>query len=77
MDFPPTSPDLNIIENVWSLLSRLVFADGKPKTDMESLKKDILEAWNAIPTETINSEVKSMYKRLRAVVDAHGLSTKY
>lgn len=72
--WPPRSPDLNIIENMWKVLSDLVYDAGQPK-NLNDLKIRILKA-----TETINNErrdiIKNMYSgfrhRLTSVLKSNG-----
>ena len=47
LHWPPQSPDLNPIENVWGLV-KLRVAQRHPKS-MEALKKAIREEWKRLP----------------------------
>ena len=53
---PPQSPDLNMIEDIWSHMDR----DKKDLKDLESKLRDI---WNEIPLETIRASVASLPRR--------------
>ena len=66
-DFPPRSPDLNPIENMWSLVDRLVidFYEG-------DLRAAVKKAWDSIPTQTVNNLVLSYKSRLQKVVALEG-----
>ena len=55
LKFPSKSPDLNNIENLWSLIFGHFFRDEKPKRDVQELKEAIKDAWSNIPAETINN----------------------
>ena len=77
ISFPPKSPDLNIIENVWNLLARQVYSDGKPKRDINELRQSIIQSWWILSPITINGLVDSMKDRLIAVIKSDGSSTKY
>lgn len=68
--WPPRSPDLNVIENLWSLVERQLA--GKRGEDERSLEKVVLEAWNAIPTSTINGLVLGFSDRLVKCVHLKG-----
>ena len=69
------SPDLNPIENLWSILN------SRMKDHCCSTKEELFEelkaAWEALPVETLTSLVDSVPRRLQAVIDAKGYPTKY
>ena len=76
-NWPSKSPDLNPIENLWGILARKVYPNCKQYTSKEELKTAIIEAWDSIDQETIESLVASMPRRIHAVLDVNGNSTKY
>ena len=79
LDFPPYSPDLNIIENMWSLLSGLVYKDGLPK-NLRELKDKIhrsINLINATKRQYIINLYKSMSERICKVLEMHGKTLKY
>ena len=45
--------------------------------DMDQFKAAVVEAWEAIPQETINRCIGSVHRRLRAVAQAQGGATLY
>lgn len=65
--WPPNSPDLNIIKNVWSLLqkrvNRLIFNYGLP-ANKEQLADYAYTAWYTIPNALIDNLYKSIPKRI-------------
>ena len=71
------SPDLNIIENVWSKLKHGLSKIGKLPNDVNSLKKDIAEVYSSIQVSYIRSLIKSMTRRCSKVIEAKGGQTKY
>ena len=75
MDWPPQSPDLNPIENVWKTLGERSKARN-PKTT-EQLWNVLLEEWNKITQQDINKLISSCSRRCQSVVEAKGLHTKY
>jgi len=73
--WPPCSPDLNPIENCWSLLKRRIWSRC-PRT-VEELWRFSQEEWDKITQKTINAPIESMPRRIRAVVAVRGGHTKY
>uniref|UniRef100_A0A3B1IST3 Transposase Tc1-like domain-containing protein n=1 Tax=Astyanax mexicanus TaxID=7994 RepID=A0A3B1IST3_ASTMX len=73
--WPANSPDLNVIENLWAIVKRKI-RDRKPTT-LDQLKQNIATAWEAVSAETCDKLVKSMPRRLQAVIQAKGAATKY
>ena len=51
IDWPPYSPDLNPIENVWALMKRKISV--RKFTSMNSLKNELYKIWADIEIETI------------------------
>ena len=78
IDFPPYSPDLNPIENLWNIHARLVEAREKADT-IEKLQDIVAEEWNTINNnkQLLKTLAHSMPARIQAVLDAHGFHTKY
>lgn len=77
IDWVPQSPDLNVIENVWSQLKREISKTGPIVSNKELLKKRILDCWNLIDTNSIRTLIKSMPKRCQLVIKNNGKPTKY
>ncbi|GBO31424.1 hypothetical protein AVEN_172157-1 [Araneus ventricosus] len=72
---PPQSPDLNPIEHIWRELElRVRKRDIKTKSELKTV---MMEEWMSIDAEITKKLVKSIPKRLTAVVDAKGYPTKY
>lgn len=75
LPWPSQSPDLNPIENLWSILDRNC-RHRRTNTKTE-LFQYLQEAWESIPKTTLESLVDSMPERCRAVIEAKGGMTKY
>ena len=74
-DWPAQSPDINIIENLWSIIKRNVCR--KPAKTLDELWKYFQEEWYSIPDETIKSLYQSIPRRLTAIRKCRGGCTKY
>ena len=77
LKWPPNSPDLNPIENVWGLLTRAVFANGRQFQTKDELKAEILKQWDLLCAETLCKLIKSMPNRIIDVISLKGGNTKY
>jgi transposase len=75
MAWPPYSPDLNPIENLWDHLGRRVAA--REPHNRASLIQILLEEWEAIPQDQIRTLIQSMRSRCRECVDQRGGHTHY
>jgi hypothetical protein len=72
---PPNSPDLNPIENIWSILTEKVRQHSL--NNVEQLKRAVFAEWHALSMVTIRKTINSMPKRLAAVRSLRGGMTKY
>jgi len=72
MTWPPSSPDLNPIENLWSLVKRELYKGGKQYQRKNELWEAIKIAMTAIKPGTIKSLTASMDKRLVTVLENKG-----
>lgn len=75
LPWPSQSPDLNPIENLWSIVKKSV-ANYKPK-NLNELYSIIQTAWNNIPVEKCQKLVDSMPKRCAEVIKNNGFWTNY
>ena len=83
LKFPPYSPDLNLIEHVWNWMKNWMqehYWEVRYRVDrvpLPQLRRIILQAWDAVPDDYIQSFYNSWWRRCQAVIDAHGGPTKY
>jgi transposase len=75
INFPPFSPDLNPIENLWAQLKRNVEAHN-PQT-IEQLREIVLSEWNDFDCDYLSCLAQSMHDRCKAVIACRGFKTKY
>lgn len=73
--WPSQSPDINIIENIWSILKTNVFR-RQPKS-IDDIKRFCQEEWNLLSPEYIKSLYHSIPRRLNQIIKVKGLNTKY
>ena len=72
MVWPPNSPDLNPIENLWSIIKRHVYTNGKQYSSKGDLWMAIKESAASIPKSTIKKLTDSANERLYEVIRRHG-----
>ena len=75
LPWPPYSPDLNPIENLWAVMKSRV--KGKEFPTKDSLWVDLQAIWNTFSQDFIRKYVDSMPRRVAAVILAKGGSTRY
>lgn len=72
MVWPPNSPDLNPIENLWSIIKRKIYADGVQYSSKSELWRAIQVAARTIDTETIKKLTDSVNNRIFDVIKSNG-----
>ncbi|CDF36022.1 unnamed protein product [Chondrus crispus] len=77
LDWPAKSPDLNIIENVWGLLARRVYAHGRQFDNLEDLADCIIDCWCSITEQYLGKLYDSLPRRLVEVLEKKGGPTSY
>jgi transposase len=77
IEWPPQSPDLSPIENLWATLIRRLNQYESPPKGMIELWERVESEWNKIEAEECRRLVESMPDRIRAVLKAKGRWTKY
>ena len=75
MDWPPQSPDLNPIENLWKTLGERVRQKNPANT--EKLWQFLKTEWEKITIDECRSLIDSCIKRCMSVIQSKGLATKY
>ena len=72
LKWPAKSPGLNIIENIWGLLTSRVYAENINFDNVLGLKESILHHWNNIQKDTILNLFNSIPNRMLDVVERKG-----
>ena len=80
MEFPPNSPDLNPIENLWAILKAelyrqypdTMYLQGSGKAVREEFRNRVNKIWWSIGEEVLNRLIDSMSRRIQAVLKAKG-----
>jgi transposase len=73
--WPPNSPDLNPIENLWAIVNAQV-KSLNPKSEEECWRA-LKDAWQKLDIVTLRNLCDSMPSRLQAVIDAQGGTIPY
>ena len=76
MVWPPSSPDLNPIENFWSLLKRKIYANSRQYTSKDELWNAIVTSAGDIDPEDIRKLTKSIHDRFIEVISKNGAYVK-
>lgn len=75
LNWPPQSPDLNPIEHLWSILDDKIPMESR--RNLSTFWNAMQEQWEIKPKETLVNLVRSLPKRLRAVIANRGSNTNY
>ena len=82
--WPPYSPDLNPIENLWKLVKEKIVEVEPTLSDMPVTKASLLlveraavAAWNRLEDDVLLHLIDTMPNRMQAVVAANGWYTHY
>ncbi|KAJ5267693.1 transposable element tc3 transposase [Penicillium angulare] len=84
MEWPPHSPDLNPIENLWALLKTKIYdihpeLHTMPDND-ETLKHLVSyaqEAWSEIDLSVLENLAETMSNRVQEIIENDGWYTSY
>ena len=84
MDWPPISPDLNPIENLWMLLKQKIY-QLRPEllhmrnndTTLELMIATAQQAWQELDLSILEHLSETMPHRVEAIIKSNGWYTKY
>ena len=74
--WPGSSPNLNLIENVWSVLNSSVFVNPRPTNRRELIERAV-EIWESIPTDYLENLYSSFPRRIEQVLQRVGEKCDY
>ena len=77
MEWPARSPDLNPIEHVWDMISRIIARRNNDPQTIQELSDVLRQEWRAIPQRKIRRLIMSMPNRCRQCIAARGGTTSY
>ncbi len=77
LDWPVRSPDQNPIENLWGMLGRAVYSNGRQFESFGDLKEALVFAWDNIDKNVLRNLVTSMATRVVPLIEAKGGRTSY
>ncbi|CAD6196522.1 unnamed protein product [Caenorhabditis auriculariae] len=75
LEWPAVSPDLNPIENLWGLLARRVYRNGRQFNTIQDLKDALKAEWNNVTGAELKKYVASMPNRMFEVIQKNGGET--
>ena len=76
MPWPAQSPDLNPIENLWSIMKYEISKLPKPKS-IDEMALLLAEQWNQLTPKVWKNLIESMPRRVKACIEAEGGSIRY
>lgn len=74
LTWPPQSPDINIIENLWAIIKRRLEASYETQ---EALRRDVRRIWDEIEVPVLNNLYSSIPSRLEEVIKNRGGPTRF
>jgi len=76
LSWPTNSPYLKSIENLWYIVKDIV-QNEVPQQNQEELVKTIQRAWEEVSLEIIEVLLASMPYCMKAIIKAHGSSSRW
>ena len=77
LKWPVQSPDLNPIENIWGIMSKEVYKEGKSYQNCDDLWDAVQKSFAAIAPEVLKKVYESMPSRLIQVLESAGRRINY
>lgn len=77
LQWPPQSPDLSPIENLWKQIKNMIGKQRHKIKNIGMMERALEEVWPQIKPETLETLNASMGRRINACIKAKGGTTKY
>jgi transposase len=77
LSWPPQSPDLSPIENLWKFIKGIIGKMRYRIKNISQMEEALAEVWPTIKGETLLKLNRSMWSRINAVIKNKGGHTKY
>ena len=77
LEWPSRSPDLNIVENIFSILSASIYSEGKVYKKIDEVWEELDKAFKNLDLNYIKNLYDSIIERLLKVVEVQGDVIKY
>jgi transposase InsO family protein len=77
LEWPSSSPDINIMENLWAYLDNRIRAHPMNLSNSEELWKTLQQEWYKISPKYIRKLYESLPRRVEEVCNVKGGNTKY
>ncbi|GFW90235.1 transposable element Tcb2 transposase [Trichonephila clavipes] len=74
---PARSPDLSLIENVWSMVAERLARYHTPIIKVDELRCRVTAAWSFVPVPNVQSLFDSLPRRISAFIIARGVCFWY
>jgi transposase len=74
--WPGNSPDLNPLENIWTILQDSIFISPRPKTRDELIAR-VTETWDNIDSTLLHDLCHSFPRRISQCIERNGRQTSY
>ena len=77
LPWPPQSPDLNPIEDIWGIMSKEVYKNGRTYLTEESLWEAVQQSFCNLKESLFQKLYQSMTRRLIKILESGGRRIKY
>lgn len=77
LQWPPQSPDLSLIENLWKQIKNIIGKKRHKIKNIRIIERALKEVWPQIKPEMLEKLNASIEKRINACIKNKGGPTKY